>query len=253
MQNFEEADWPFQKEDTARRIEGSGPEVSVEIIERALAEDRSNLSEYESKQLLTAYGIPVTREVEIAAREALEEAIKEIGFPMVLKGCGPKLIHKTERNLVHLDVRSREEAVAAFDKIMNEVDQEGGKVLVQEMVRGPRELVAGLNRDVQFGPCVMFGLGGILTEILKDVSFRVAPLQKRDALQMIQEIKARNILGKVRGLPPADLDALAGILINLGRIGMEEQKVLEIDINPLVIAGSQPIAVDALVVLGGAA
>ncbi len=221
----------------------------MELIEKALAEGRNTLSEYESKQLLAAYGIPVTREVEIADHESLDAAIKEIGFPVVLKGCGPKLAHKTERNLVHVDIRSREEAVIVFDEIMNEVRQEGGKVLVQEMVRGRRELVAGLNRDNQFGPCVMFGLGGIFVEILKDVSFRVAPLQKKDALQMMQEIQARRILGKVRGLPQADLDTLAGILISLGRIGMEEEKVLEIDINPLILAGSKPVAVDALVVL----
>lgn len=224
----------------------------MEIIERALVEGRNTLSEYESKQLLTAYGIPVTREVEVTDRKSLEVAIEEIGFPVVLKGCGPKLVHKTERNLVHVDVRSKEEAVILLDEIMNEVRQEGGKVLVQEMVRGRRELVAGLNRDNQFGPCVMFGLGGIFAEILKDVSFRVAPLQKKDALQMMREIQGRKILGEVRGLPQADLDALAGILISLGRIGMEEEKVLEIDINPLILARSKPVAVDALVVLRGA-
>ncbi len=221
----------------------------MEMIERALAEGRNTLSEYESKQLLAAYGIPVTREIEIADRKSLYAAIEEIGFPVVLKGCGPKLVHKTERNLVHVDVRSREEAVIVFDKIMNEVRQEDGKVLVQEMVRGRRELVAGLSRDQQFGPCVMFGLGGIFAEILKDVSFRVAPLQKKDALQMMKEIQGSKILGEVRGLPQADLDALAGVLINLGRIGVEEEHVLEIDINPLILAGSKPVAVDALVVL----
>ncbi len=219
------------------------------MIERVLAEGRNALSEYESKQLLMAYGIPITREVEIGDLRSLEAAIGEIGFPVVLKGCGPRLVHKTERNLVHVDVRSKEEAVIVFDEIMNEVGQEGGKVLVQEMVRGPRELVAGLNRDNQFGPCVMFGLGGIFTEILKDVSFRAAPLQKKDALQMMQEINGRKILGEVRGLPQADLETLARILISLGRIGMEEENVLEIDINPLILVGSQPVAVDALVVL----
>ena len=170
---------------------------------------------------------------------------------MVLKGCGPRLVHKTERNLVRIDVRSVAEAVAAFDGIMNEVEKEGGKVLIQEMVRGQRELVAGLSRDTQFGPCVMFGLGGIFTEILKDVSFRVAPLERRDAFQMIQEIHTRKILEEVRGLPAADLDQLAQILIHLGRIGMEEDAVQEIDINPVILVGRNPVAVDALVVLRG--
>ena len=221
----------------------------MEIIKKALAEGRNTLSEHESKQLLKAYGIPVTREIEVASRGALEEAIKEIGFPMVLKGCGSKLIHKTERNLVHIDIRSREEALATFDEIMSELGREGGTVLVQEMVRGLRELVAGLVRDPQFGPCVMFGLGGIFTEIFKDISFRVAPLEKKDALDMIQEIHAKRILGEVRGLPPVDLDQLAQILINLGKIGCEEENVQEIDINPVILHGRKPVAVDALVVL----
>ena len=224
----------------------------MEIIKKALSEGRSTLSEHESKQLLRAYGIPVTREREVTHRGTLEEAIKEIGFPMVLKGCGSKLIHKTERNLVHVDIRYKEEAIAAYDQIMNEVEKEGGTVLVQEMVKGRRELVAGLTRDNQFGPCVMFGLGGIFTEILKDISFRVAPLERKDALQMIQEIHARKILGEVRGLPSADLDQLSEILINLGRIGMEEENVQEIDINPVILVGRKPVAVDALVVLRGA-
>lgn len=221
----------------------------MEVIKKALADGRRTLTEYESKQVLRKYGIPVTREIEVDNRESLIEAIGEIGFPLVLKGCGPSLSHKTERNLVHVDIRNEKEAAAAFDRIMKEVKKEGGTVLIQEMVKGRRELVVGLTRDIQFGPCVMFGLGGIFTEILKDISFRVAPIEKKDALQMIQEINGRKILGEVRGLPPADLDQLAQILINLGRIGLEQEKVQEIDINPVILDGSRPVAVDALVVL----
>jgi len=122
-------------------------------------------------------------------------------------------------------------------------------VLVQEMIKGQRELVVGLTRDPQFGPCVMFGLGGIFTEILKDISFRVAPLEKHDALEMMREIKGHKILDAVRGMPAADIDALADILIAVGRIGLENDDVKEIDINPLILQGSKPVAVDALVVL----
>jgi len=117
------------------------------------------------------------------------------------------------------------------------------------MVNGQRELVVGLTRDPQFGPCVMFGLGGIFTEILKDTAFRVAPLEKCDALDMMQEIKGRKILEAVRGMEPADLDALSQILINVGRIGIENDQIKEIDINPLILSGARPVAVDALVVL----
>ena len=124
-----------------------------------------------------------------------------------------------------------------------------GAVLVQEMVKGVRELVVGLTRDPQFGPCVMFGLGGIFTEILGDVSFRVAPLTRNDALEMMQEIRAHKILDAVRGMEAVDRDRLADMLINVGRIGLDNENVKEIDINPVVISGKKPMAVDALVVL----
>ena len=126
---------------------------------------------------------------------------------------------------------------------------DGKAVLVQQMIRGQRELVLGLTRDPQFGPCVMFGLGGIFTEVLNDTTFRVAPLEKRDALEMMQEIKARKILDAVRGMEAADRELLAQMLITVGRIGMENEKIKEIDINPVIISGGRPVAVDALVVL----
>ena len=107
----------------------------------------------------------------------------------------------------------------------------------------------GLTRDPQFGPCVMFGLGGIFTEILKDVSFRVAPLEKQDALAMMQEIRGRKILGAIRGMAAVDLDLLAEILVTIGRIGLENDRIKEIDVNPLMISNGKPVAVDALVVL----
>jgi acetyl-CoA synthetase (ADP-forming) len=167
----------------------------------------------------------------------------------VLKASGPAITHKTEGGLVRLDIRTEEEARSAFHEIIAAVSPDGGKVLVQEMVKGQRELVVGLTRDMQFGPCVMFGLGGIFTEILRDVSFRVAPLQKRDALEMMREIKGHKILDAVRGKPAADLDQLADILVTVGNIGMEQESIKEIDINPVILAGSRPVAVDALVIL----
>jgi acyl-CoA synthetase (NDP forming) len=159
------------------------------------------------------------------------------------------LTHKTERNLVRVDIRNAEEAGAAFEDLMSRMEGGGKSLLVQEMVRGSRELVVGMTRDPQFGPCVMFGLGGIYTEILRDVSFRVAPLEKRDALQMTQEIRGRKILEGVRGMPPADMEMLCQILIKAGEIGLENGAIKEIDINPLILSGNKPVAVDALVVL----
>ena len=221
----------------------------MKIIEKALKEERNTLSEHESKQLLAGYGIPVTREILVADRKDLANAISEIGFPLVMKGSSSSITHKTENGLIRVDIRNENEAVTAFEEIMEKMDGQGEGVLVQEMIKGQRELVVGLTRDPQFGPCVMFGLGGIFTEILKDISFRVAPLEKQDALDMMQEIKGHKILKAVRGMEPVDMDTLAQILINVGRIGLENEAIKEIDINPLILSGARPVAVDALVVL----
>jgi acyl-CoA synthetase (NDP forming) len=117
------------------------------------------------------------------------------------------------------------------------------------MIKGRRELVMGLTRDDQFGPCVMFGLGGVFTEILKDISFRRAPLEKSDALEMISEIRGHGILDAVRGMEAADKELLADMLIRVGRFGVEIDQVQEIDLNPVILSGSRPIVVDALIVL----
>ena len=221
----------------------------MDLIEKAMKEGRVTLSEHESKELLRAYSIPVTREIEAASKQDFMDALGRIGFPLVIKASSPGMSHKTEQGLVRVDIRNEQEASVAYREIMEVINAEEGAVLVQEMVKGERELVVGLTRDLQFGPCVMFGLGGIFTEILKDISFRVAPIEKRDAFEMMQEIKARKILEGVRGMPPADLDQLAHILITVGNIGLEQDNIKEIDINPLILKGDQPIAVDALVVL----
>jgi acyl-CoA synthetase (NDP forming) len=224
-------------------------EDSLDIIEKAIKEGRTTLSEFESKAILKAYGIPVNREIEVGNEKALLKATRDLGFPVVLKGSSPDLSHKTEHGMVRVDIRNEQEATATFHEIMDKLKADGGRVLVQEMVKGERELVVGLTHDDRFGPCVMFGLGGIFTEILKDISFRVAPIEKRDAMEMMQEIKARKILDPVRGMPAADLDKLSDILIKVGTIGLEQEAVKEIDINPVILAGSNPVAVDALVVL----
>jgi len=219
------------------------------IVEKALREGRKTLSEYESKEFLKSYGIPATRETLVHTREECTKAAHAIGYPLVLKACSPQLAHKTEKGLVRLDLRSNQELILAFDDLMSRMEGNEKSILVQELIKGTRELVAGMTRDPQFGPCVMFGLGGIFTEILKDIAFRVAPLEKRDALDMTQEIKAHKILGAVRGMPAADMDLLCDILVKVGEIGLENESIQEIDINPMILSGAKPVAVDALIVL----
>ena len=221
----------------------------TQILEIAFSEGRRSLSEHESKVFLGAYGIPVTREVEVWQRDDLGAALDKIGYPLVMKACSPELSHKTEKGLVRADIRNQDEAEAAFEDILSGMGESKGSVLVQEMVHGHRELMVGMTRDSQFGPCVVFGLGGIFTEVLEDVAFRVAPVDRKDVLEMMQDIRARKILGNIRGMPPADLERLAEIIRVVGEIGLENDIIQEIDLNPVILSGSRPIAVDALVVL----
>jgi len=221
----------------------------MKIIDEAIKKGQTTLSEFESKQLLASYGIPVAREALAENEENLIKTAGDIGYPVVIKACSPDIAHKTEKGLIRVDIRNDDEAKVAFNEIIARINGNEKTVLVQEMIKGKRELVAGLTRDAQFGPCVMFGLGGIFTEILKDISFRVAPLEKLDALEMMQEIKGHKILDSIRGMDAANLDILADILIALGRIGLENENIKEIDINPLILSCGKPVAVDALVVL----
>ncbi|MCJ8501191.1 acetate--CoA ligase family protein [Desulfatitalea alkaliphila] len=223
--------------------------MAQQIIQEALAQGRKALSEHEAKQVLTAFDIPVTREVLVTDRTALADAAASIGFPVVMKGCAADIVHKTERHLVRLDVRDAAEALRMYDEIVGAMQGVDGGVLVQEMVRGRRELVIGLTRDPQFGPCVMFGLGGIFTEILKDIAFRRAPLSQGDAMEMMAEIKGAGILEAVRGMPAADKEALSRILMAVGNIALAFPAVAEIDLNPVILAGERPVAVDALMVV----
>ena len=223
----------------------------MKIIDEALRKGQYELSEYDSKQILGAYGIPVTKEVLVGHIEDLSAAAEKIGYPLVIKGCSKGISHKTETGLVQLDIRDETEALAAYKNIMNRMEDGDKQVIIQEMVKGQRELVVGMIRDVQFGPCVMFGLGGVFTEVLKDTVFRVAPLNKEDAIEMMHEIKGHEILESIRGMEPVDKDKLAQILVSVGQMGIENDRIKEIDINPVIISADRPIAVDALVLLEG--
>jgi len=224
-------------------------ESAKEIVERVLGEGRKTLSEYEAKQVLAAYGIPVTREVLAGTEEEALQAAATIGYPLVMKGCSAAIAHKTEKGLIRVDVRTDAEVATAFREIESGLDGHDGGVLIQEMIRGRRELVMGLTRDGQFGPCVMFGLGGVFTEILRDIAFRKAPLEKADALAMLNDIRARGILDAVRGMEAADRERLAGMLMLLGQIGIDLAPVREIDLNPVILDRKDPVVVDALIVL----
>ncbi len=223
--------------------------MTLNIIETALKEGRYRLSEYESKRLLASFGLPVTPEAIVHHPDQLGETAAKIGYPLVVKACSAEIAHKTEQGLIRVDVRNDDEARAACAEIMLRMKGNRKSVLLQQMISGKRELMMGLNRDEQFGPCVMFGLGGIFAEVLNDTTFRIAPLEKQDALQMLLEIRAHKILQPVRGLKEVDRDQLAEMLITVGQIGIEQDLIKAIDINPVIVTDGKPVAVDALVVL----
>jgi succinyl-CoA synthetase beta subunit len=184
-----------------------------------------------------------------SADEAVSAAA-DLGFPVVLKACSPELMHKSERGCIELNLRSERDVREAYGRIIRSVDLELEGVLVQEMVPGQRELVVGLNRDPQFGPCVMLGTGGMMTEVFKDTAFRMAPFGMIEAKDMAEELRFKAILGAFRGQKPADMDILCRTLIAVGKIGLELETVSELDINPMIITPEgRVVAVDALVVL----
>ena len=222
--------------------------LAREILEAALKHNQKALSEFDSKRLLSIYGIPVARGAIARDWNETRKAASSIGYPVVLKFCSPEVMHKTEKNLIEIDIRDEKGLHEAFQRMSKQKGTDEG-FLVEEMIKGQRELVIGMTRDSQFGPCVMFGLGGIFTEILNDVCFRVAPIQKRDALDMTHEIKAHKILQPIRGMEAVDLDVLSQSLISLGKIGLENESVEQIDVNPLIIKEGKPIAADALIIL----
>lgn len=216
----------------------------------------ATLSESASKLLLAEFGVPMAPEETVPDADSAIEAAVRLGFPVVAKLCGDAIAHKTERGLVRL--RLADEAAvrtAAIDLLALARPEDGDvSVLVAPMVTGNRELIAGVVRDPQFGASVMLGVGGVLAEAVADVVFRPAPLDAVTAHEMIDGLATQKLLGAFRGEAPVDRDALAAVLVGLGRVAAERPDVVSVDVNPLIIAGDgQPVAVDALVEIGDVA
>lgn len=209
------------------------------------------LSEFEAKKLLSTHGIPVVQEILAKNLNEAKTAVTVLGFPVVLKACSPEILHKTEKKLVEVNLYTLDSVCMAFENIQKRVDGGLEGVLIQRQIADDmRECIAGLVRDEAFGPCVMFGSGGIYTEAVRDVTFRVAPLTKLDAFNLIHDTQIVNLLKGVRGQNPVNIPSLADILIKLGNLGMEDTNIFEIDTNPIMFLDGEPVCVDALVVLG---
>ncbi len=217
-----------------------------QMVDNALKSGRSVLTEVESKTILRAYDIPVVPEKIAPTADAAVAIAREFGFPVVLKGIGEQTAHKTELGLVHLNLPDAESVQRAAHEIRQVAS--GLQFLVQPQVQGKREFVAGLFRDPQFGPAVLFGLGGIFTEAFSDVTLRLAPLDREDAEGMIDAIRSRPLLEKFRGETAVNRRTLTTVLMGLSAVAGDFPEITEIDINPLIAAPTGELtAVDALI------
>jgi acyl-CoA synthetase (NDP forming) len=226
----------------------------LHIFERARADERLVLYEYESKRICEIVGLPVTKFRVAETPEEIIDASHRIGFPVVLKVISRDISHKTEAGGVLLNLRNDNQIKIGFSQIQANVHNydptariEG--FLVQEMVPPSTEVVIGMTKDPTFGAALMFGLGGIFVEVLEDVVFRIAPISRSDAYDMIREIKAYKILTGVRGNPPVDVDALVNILRKVSDLVVHHPEIGQLDLNPVIVYPQGAKIVDARIIL----
>jgi acetyl-CoA synthetase (ADP-forming) len=214
-------------------------------------DDVTTLSEADSKALLARYGVPVLAERTVGDADGAVDAAAALGYPVVVKLCGDRIAHKTERGLVRLGLRDPDAVRDAATALLAAARPDDGDValLVAPMVRATRELIAGVHVDPQFGPTVMVGVGGVLAEAIADVAFRLVPLEAVDADDMVDDLATGRLLGAFRGEPPVDRAALRDVLLGLSRAAHDETRLRSVDVNPLAIVDGRPVALDALVEL----
>ncbi|MFN3267828.1 MAG: acetate--CoA ligase family protein [Zestosphaera sp.] len=215
-------------------------EYVEEVISKARGEGRTKLLEHEAYDVLLKYGISAPK---FGLATSTEEAVRlseEIGYPVVLKIVSPDIVHKSDVGGVKLNLSSSEEVRRSFDEILRSVRIKAPEakitgILVQEMIPQSLEVIVGATRDPTFGPVLLFGLGGIFVEVLKDVSFRITPLTRYDAETMLTEIKAAKILDGYRGTPPRDKEAIIDIVLKLAKFMEEHESVTDVDLNPVMV------------------
>jgi acetyltransferase len=222
------------------------PSGAADILSKG--KERQVWDEFDSKQLLAMFNIPVVDERITKTLEEAASYAQKIGYPVVMKGLAPGEVHKTESGRVRLGLTTSAGIKTAFEDLMNRMNGQG-RILLQRQLPIDYELIAGYLRDAQFGPCVMFGLGGIFSELQRDVVFATAPLTEQSALDLIFRIKGNKLLQGFRGMTPINGKAMAGILVGLGNLGAACPQVEQIDINPLIVSGGNPVAVDASIIL----
>jgi acetyltransferase len=214
----------------------------------------SALSEHNSKQLINAWGVPITQEILAATSAEAVDAAQTIGYPVVLKVDSPDILHKTEAGVVRLGLQNAEQVAAAYDEIISNAKTQAPKsaingVLVQELVSGGTEVIVGVSYDDQLGPVLLFGTGGIMVEVYNDVALRLCPITPEEAGEMISQVKGAKLLQGFRGSPKGDVKALAAALVQVSQLAVNlEGQLSELDINPLIVLpeGQGVKAVDAL-------
>jgi acetyl-CoA synthetase (ADP-forming) len=209
------------------------------------------LSEAASKELLAGFGVPVAPERLVGSAEAAVAAAEELGYPVVAKLCGDGIAHKTERGLVRLGLGDAAAVATATGELLAAAspEDEATGVLVAPMVRGERELIAGLATDPQFGRTVLLGVGGVLAEAIADVSVRLVPIERVDAEEMIEDLRSQALLGELRGEPAVDRGSVVDVLLGLSAAAEADPALRSADLNPLIVHEGRVVAVDALVEL----
>ena len=224
------------------------------IISQARREGRKALLETEAKAICMEYAIPVTTFKLAKSEEEAAEFAGQIGFPIVLKIVSPDILHKSDAGGVMVNLKSAVEVRNAYGKILENAKKYNSAakivgVLVQEMAPQSTEVIVGAIKDPQFGQTLMFGLGGIFVELLKDITFRVAPITREDAYEMVIKVKAYPLLKGYRNTPPADIDAIITVLLNTSKLVMDYPEIKELDLNPIMAYEKGAKTVDARIIL----
>ncbi|MHA1509035.1 MAG: acetate--CoA ligase family protein [Promethearchaeota archaeon] len=221
-----------------------------ELLKNKLEANQTVLTEFESKNLLKEIGIPIPEQELAITKEETIAVAKKIGFPVVLKLMAEDIVHKSDTGAVKLNINNEVEIATAYDELMKIPSQSEKSISVQKMAKEPiTELIIGMTTDAQFGPALMFGIGGILVELLEDVSFRIAPITEYDAREQIHEIKGFPILDGYRGKPKADLDAIVNTLLKISDLVIKHEEINEMDLNPVFIYENGLVCVDARIIL----
>ena len=222
----------------------------TEVLKNKIETNQTVLTEFESKELLREIGILVPAQKLTSSQEETISAAEDIGFPVVMKLIAEDIVHKSDTGAVKLNLKSKEDVDRAYTELMQIPSQTEKKISVQKMADEPiTELIIGMTTDPQFGPALMFGIGGILVELLEDVSFRIAPITEYDAKEMIHEIKGFPILDGYRGKPKADINAIIETLLKISNLVIEHEEINEMDLNPVFIYEKGLICVDARIIL----